>query len=103
MKTLSCFLATWVTATALLLWLATRHDTQIDLGRANHVEPALARGAGILAQPVGGRSLQPAEHVHRAFLADANGIAEEGLTAVIPRRRLPAQQFRDINLQIRKR
>jgi predicted secreted protein len=28
MKTLACFLATWITATALLLWLATRHDTQ---------------------------------------------------------------------------
>jgi hypothetical protein len=34
MKTLSCFLATWATATALLLWLATRHDTQFDLGGA---------------------------------------------------------------------
>jgi hypothetical protein len=28
MKTLACFLATWITATALLLWLATRHDAQ---------------------------------------------------------------------------
>ena len=35
MKTLSCFLVTWVTATALLLWIATRHDTQIDLGGAH--------------------------------------------------------------------
>lgn len=34
MKTLSCFLATWVTATALLLWLATRHDTQFDFAGA---------------------------------------------------------------------
>ena len=34
MKTLACFLATWITATALLLWLATRHDTQIDFGGA---------------------------------------------------------------------
>ncbi len=34
MKTLSCFLATWITATALLLWMATRHDTQIDFGGA---------------------------------------------------------------------
>lgn len=34
MKTLSCFLVTWVTATALLLWLATRHDTHIDFAGA---------------------------------------------------------------------
>jgi hypothetical protein len=35
MKTLACFLATWITATALLFWLATRHDTQtIDFGGA---------------------------------------------------------------------
>ena len=35
MKTLACFLATWITATALLLWLATRHDTQqIDFAGA---------------------------------------------------------------------
>jgi hypothetical protein len=35
MKTLACFLTTWVTATALLIWIATRHDTsQIDLGGA---------------------------------------------------------------------
>jgi len=33
MKTLACFLTTWVTATALLIWLATRHDNQhMDLG-----------------------------------------------------------------------
>jgi hypothetical protein len=35
MKTLACFLATWITATALLIWLATRHDTQLDLGGAH--------------------------------------------------------------------
>lgn len=35
MKTLACFLATWVTATALLMWMATRHDTQqLDFGGA---------------------------------------------------------------------
>lgn len=35
MKTLSCFLATWITATALLLWLAMRHNTQqLDFGGA---------------------------------------------------------------------
>lgn len=28
MKTLSCFIATWITATALLLWLSTHHNTQ---------------------------------------------------------------------------
>jgi len=28
MKTLVCFLTTWVTATALLIWLATRHTAQ---------------------------------------------------------------------------
>jgi hypothetical protein len=33
MKTLACFLTTWVTATALLIWLATRHNNQeIDFG-----------------------------------------------------------------------
>jgi len=32
MKTLVCFLTTWVTATVLLIWLATRHSTQeLDL------------------------------------------------------------------------
>jgi len=32
MKTLACFLTTWVTATALLFWMATRHTTQdLDL------------------------------------------------------------------------
>lgn len=35
MKTVSCFLATWITATALLLWLATRHDTQFDFAGAH--------------------------------------------------------------------
>ena len=31
MKTLACFLTTWVTATALLIWVATRHNSrQID-------------------------------------------------------------------------
>jgi hypothetical protein len=35
MKTLSCFIATWVTATLLLLWLAKSHSTQqLDLGGA---------------------------------------------------------------------
>jgi len=34
MKTLACFLATWVTATALLIWITTRHDTQLNLGGA---------------------------------------------------------------------
>jgi hypothetical protein len=34
MKTLSCFLVTWITATALLMWIATRHDTQLDFGGA---------------------------------------------------------------------
>lgn len=33
MKTLACFVTTWVTATALLLWQA-RHDTRINLGGA---------------------------------------------------------------------
>jgi hypothetical protein len=32
MKTLACFLTTWVTATALLIWMGTRHDNQIDFG-----------------------------------------------------------------------
>lgn len=32
MKTLACFLTTWVTATALLFWLTTRQKTQdLDL------------------------------------------------------------------------
>jgi len=31
MKTLACFLATWITATALLLWITSRHDTQMNL------------------------------------------------------------------------
>lgn len=34
MKTLSCFLATWITATGLLLWLATRHDTHLNFAGA---------------------------------------------------------------------
>jgi hypothetical protein len=35
MKTLACFLATWISATALLMWLAARHDTQeLDFGGA---------------------------------------------------------------------
>ena len=35
MKTLACFLTTWVTATALLIWLATRHNSQqIDFAGA---------------------------------------------------------------------
>ena len=33
MKTLACFLTTWVTGTALLIWVATRHNNQeIDFG-----------------------------------------------------------------------
>lgn len=36
MKTLSCFLVTWITATALLLWLA-KHDTRFQLGGAEIV------------------------------------------------------------------
>lgn len=28
MKTLACFLTTWATATALLVWMAARHNTQ---------------------------------------------------------------------------
>lgn len=35
MKTVSCFVVTWITATALLLWLATRHDTQLDFAGAH--------------------------------------------------------------------
>jgi len=32
MKTLACFVTTWITATALLVWLATRHNSQqLDL------------------------------------------------------------------------
>lgn len=31
MKTLACFVTTWVTATALLLWEA-RHGRELDLG-----------------------------------------------------------------------
>jgi hypothetical protein len=35
MKTLACLFATWISATALLMWLATRHNSQqIDLGGA---------------------------------------------------------------------
>jgi hypothetical protein len=34
MKTASCFIATWITATALLMWLATRHDAQFDFAGA---------------------------------------------------------------------
>jgi hypothetical protein len=35
MKTLACFLATWISATTLLMWLAARHNTQqIDFGGA---------------------------------------------------------------------
>lgn len=35
MKTLACFLTTWATATALLLWIANRHDTQLDFAGAH--------------------------------------------------------------------
>ncbi len=28
MKTLACFVSTWITATVLLIWVATRHNTQ---------------------------------------------------------------------------
>jgi hypothetical protein len=45
MKTLACFLATWVTATALLLWLATRHDTNIDFVGA-HITLSEHHGLG---------------------------------------------------------
>jgi hypothetical protein len=32
MKTLVCFVTTWITATALLVWMATRHNSQqLDL------------------------------------------------------------------------
>ncbi|HWD92186.1 MAG TPA: hypothetical protein VG938_07540 [Verrucomicrobiae bacterium] len=35
MKTLACFLATWISATALLMWLANKPDTQaLDFGGA---------------------------------------------------------------------
>ena len=34
MKTVSCFLVTWITATLLLLWVTHRHDTHLDLGGA---------------------------------------------------------------------
>jgi hypothetical protein len=35
MKTLACFFTTWVTATALLIWIATRHnEQQIDFAGA---------------------------------------------------------------------
>ena len=34
MKTLACFLVTWITATLLLLWL-TNHDTHLYLGNAD--------------------------------------------------------------------
>jgi hypothetical protein len=38
MKTLACFLTTWVTATALLIWMATRHNNQqIDFGRGMQI------------------------------------------------------------------
>jgi uncharacterized membrane protein YvlD (DUF360 family) len=34
-KTLACFLATWISATALLMWLANRPSTQaLDFGGA---------------------------------------------------------------------
>jgi len=28
MKTLACFMTTWITATALLVWLSTQHNSQ---------------------------------------------------------------------------
>ncbi len=34
MKTLACFVVTWVTATILLLWIAHHQDTTVDLGGA---------------------------------------------------------------------
>ena len=35
MKTLSCFLVTWITATCLLLWIFTRHgNSHLDFGNA---------------------------------------------------------------------
>jgi hypothetical protein len=35
MKTLACFVTTWITATALLVWMSSRHNSQaIDLGSA---------------------------------------------------------------------
>ena len=36
MKTLACFLVTWITATALLLWVAN-HTTHLDLAGAQIV------------------------------------------------------------------
>jgi len=36
MKTLACFVTTWITATALLIWMGTGHNNSqaIDLGGA---------------------------------------------------------------------
>ena len=36
MKTLACFLVTWITATALLLWIAN-HTTRLNFGDAQIV------------------------------------------------------------------
>ena len=33
MKTVACFVVTWITATVLLLW-QRKHDTQLDFGGA---------------------------------------------------------------------
>jgi hypothetical protein len=34
MKTLSCFLVTWITAAVLLLWVTRSHEAHLDLGGA---------------------------------------------------------------------
>ena len=36
MKTIACFVVTWITAVILLLWQA-RHDTHLDLGGAAQI------------------------------------------------------------------
>ena len=47
MKTLVCFLTTWVTATALLFWMATRHNNQeIDFGRGMQITLTAPSHAG---------------------------------------------------------
>ena len=47
--------------------------------RANHPHLASPRQPRFLAQPLGGGRVQPPEHIHRAVLADAMGVAGKKL------------------------
>jgi len=47
MKTLACFVTTWITATALLVWMATRHNSQgIEIFRGTQFTLTMPRHNG---------------------------------------------------------